>query len=45
MAMNIPKRDVIDVYKRTKANNVSERIDGLDLDKFEEKLNNNLYKI
>ena len=42
---DIPKRVVIDAYKRVKANKGSAGIDGIDFDKFEEKLNNNLYKI
>lgn len=42
---DIPKRVVFDAYKRVKANKGSAGIDGIDFDKFEEKLNNNLYKI
>ena len=41
----IPKRAVIDAYKRVKANKGSAGIDGVDFEKFEERLNNNLYKI
>ena len=41
----IPKRAVIDAYQRVKANKGSAGIDGIDFEKFEEKLNNNLYKI
>lgn len=41
----IPKRAVIEAYKRVKANKGSAGIDGMDFEKFEEKLNNNLYKI
>ena len=41
----IPKRAVIDAYQRVKANKGSAGIDGIDFGKFEEKLNNNLYKI
>ena len=39
----IPKRAVIEAYKKVKAN--KERIDGIDFEAFEKKLNNNLYKI
>lgn len=42
---DIPKRAVIEAYKRVKANKGNAGIDGIDFDKFEEKLNNNLYKI
>ena len=42
---DIPKRAVIEAYKRVKANKGSAGIDGIDFEKFEEKLNNNLYKI
>lgn len=42
---DIPKRAVIDAYKRVKANKGSAGIDGVDFEKFEGKLNNNLYKI
>ena len=41
----IPKRAVIEAYKRVKANKGSAGIDGMDFEKFEERLNNNLYKI
>jgi group II intron reverse transcriptase/maturase len=41
----IPKRMVIDAYKRVKANKGSAGIDGIDFEVFEKKLNNNLYKI
>lgn len=41
----IPKRAVIDAYKKVKANKGSAGIDGIDFEKFEERLNNNLYKI
>ena len=40
----IPKRAVIEAYKRVKANKGSAGIDGMDFEKFEERLNNNLYK-
>jgi len=42
---NIPKKAVIEAYKRVKANKGSAGIDGMDFEKFEENLNNNLYKI
>lgn len=42
---NIPKKAVIEAYKRVKANKGSAGIDGMDFEKFEGKLNNNLYKI
>lgn len=42
---DIPKRVVIEAYQRVKANKGSAGIDGMDFQKFEEKLNNNLYKI
>lgn len=42
---DIPKRAVIDAYRRVRANKGSAGIDGVDFEKFEEKLNNNLYKI
>lgn len=41
----IPKKVVIEAYKRVKANKGSAGIDGVDFEIFEEKLNNNLYKI
>lgn len=41
----IPKRVVIEAYKRVKANKGSAGIDGIDFKIFEKKLNNNLYKI
>ena len=41
----IPKRVVVEAYKRVKANKGSAGIDGIDFDIFEKKLNNNLYKI
>lgn len=42
---NIPKKAVIEAYKWVKANKGSAGIDGMDIEKFEEKLNDNLYKI
>ena len=42
---DIPKRVVIEAYQRVKENKGSAGIDGMDFQKFEEKLNNNLYKI
>ena len=42
---DIPKRAVIEAYRRVKANKGSAGIDGVDFEKFEKKLNNNLYKI
>lgn len=42
---DIPKKAVIEAYKRVKANKGSAGIDGIDFEKFEGKLNNNLYKI
>ena len=42
---DIPKRVVIEAYQKVKANNGSAGIDGINFQKFEEKLNNNLYKI
>ena len=42
---DIPKRAVIDAYRRVKANKESAGIDGVDFEEFEKKLNNNLYKI
>lgn len=41
----IPKRVVIEAYKRVKANKGSAGIDGVDFEIFEKRLNNNLYKI
>lgn len=41
----IPKRMVIEAYKKVKANKGSAGIDGIDFEIFEKKLNNNLYKI
>lgn len=41
----IPKRMVVEAYKRVKANKGSAGIDGIDFDIFKKKLNNNLYKI
>lgn len=41
----IPKRVVIEAYQKVKANKGSAGIDGINFQKFEEKLNNNLYKI
>mgnify|MGYP003162477171 FL=1 len=41
----IPKKVVIEAYKRVKANKGSAGIDGIDFERFEKKLNNNLYKI
>ena len=40
---DIPKRAVIEAYKRVKANKGSAGIDGVDFELFEKKLNNNLY--
>lgn len=42
---DIPKKAVIEAYRRVKANKGSAGIDGTDFEKFEQKLNNNLYKI
>lgn len=42
---NIPKKAVIEAYKKVKANHGSAGIDGIDLVEFEKHLNNNLYKI
>lgn len=42
---DIPKKVVIEAYERVRANKGSAGIDGMDFNKFEEKLNNNLYKI
>lgn len=42
---DIPKRVVIEAYQKVKANKGSAGIDGMNFQKFEEKLNNNLYKI
>lgn len=42
---NIPKRVVIEAYRRVKANHGSAGTDGIDLAEFEKHLNNNLYKI
>ena len=42
---DIPKRAVIEAYKRVKANKGSAGIDGVDFELFEKRLNNNLYKI
>lgn len=42
---DIPKRVVIEAYQKVKANKGSAGIDGINFQKFEEKLNNNLYKI
>lgn len=42
---DIPKRAVIEAYKRVKANRGSAGIDGVDFEIFEKRLNNNLYKI
>ena len=41
----IPKKVVIEAYKRVKANKGSAGIDGVDFEIFEKKLNNNLYQI
>lgn len=41
----IPKRMVIEAYKKVRANKGSAGIDGIDFEIFEKKLNNNLYKI
>lgn len=41
----IPKRAIIEAYKKVKANKGSAGIDGIDFDAFEKKLNNNLYKV
>ena len=42
---DISKRVVIEAYKMVKANKGSAGIDGIGFDKFERKINNNLYKI
>lgn len=42
---NIPKRTILSAYKRVKANKGSAGIDGIDFEKFEVNLKNNLYKI
>ena len=42
---DISKKAVIEAYKRVKANKGSVGIDGINFEKFEGKLNNNLYKI
>ena len=41
----IPKRVVIEAYKRVKSNNGRVGIDGIDFEVLEKKLNNNLNKI
>ena len=38
---DIPKRAVIEAYKRVKANKGSAGIDGVDFELFEKRLNNN----
>lgn len=45
MQYDIPKKAVIEAYKRVKANKGSAGIDSIDFEKFEGKFNNNLYKI
>ncbi|OAA90662.1 group II intron reverse transcriptase/maturase [Clostridium ljungdahlii] len=42
---NIPKKIVLEAYKLIKANNGSAGIDGVDFEKFEKNLKNNLYKV
>ena len=42
---DIPKKAIIEAYRKVKANKGSAGIDGIDFDKFETKINNNLYKI
>nr|WP_312579326.1 group II intron reverse transcriptase/maturase [Sedimentibacter sp.] len=42
---NISKQAVLEAYKLVKANKGSAGIDGVDFDKFEEHLKNNLYKV
>jgi len=42
---NIPKQKILEAYKLVKANKGSAGIDGVDFDKFEEQLKNNLYKV
>ena len=41
---NIPKKVVIEAYRRVKANKGSAGIDGMDFEEFEKHLNNNMYK-
>lgn len=42
---NIPKRIVLEAYKRVKSNKGSAGVDGIDFEKFEENLKGNLYKL
>lgn len=42
---NIPKKVIVEAYKRVKANKGSAGIDGIDFETFEGSLKNNLYKI
>lgn len=42
---DIPKKAIIEAYRKVKANKGSAGIDGIDFEKFETKINNNLYKI
>ena len=41
----IPKREVWEAYKRVKANQGAAGVDGQSIEKFEEDLKNNLFKI
>ena len=41
----ISKYDLVEAFKSVKANKGSAGIDGISIDKFEEDLKNNLYKI
>ncbi|MFZ3130503.1 MAG: group II intron reverse transcriptase/maturase, partial [Desulfosporosinus sp.] len=42
---NIPKKVVMDAYRRVRANKGSAGIDGMDFEEFEKHLKSNLYKI
>lgn len=42
---NIPKRIVLEAYKKVKSNKGSAGVDGIDFGKFEENLKGNLYKL
>lgn len=42
---NIPKKIVLEAYKRVKLNKGSAGVDGIDFEKFEENLKDNLYKL
>lgn len=44
-SFNIPKKLVFNAYKMVKANRGSAGIDNVSVDKFEEKLGDNLYKL